>query len=311
MEIIQLDDNYKNIRPISITLGNFDGMHIGHQQLLEKVVKLSRETKTKSSILLFDNHTSVQTEHKIEQLTSIKDKLQILSHFPIDLVFVLPFTKKIQSLSPFSFVSSVLIEQLDVKKIIVGQDYRYGYKASGTVKDLIDQTDDHRVQVIVLPDKVVNRNKVSSTMIRNLLKNGCIEEANHLLGRPYEIEGTVVMGNQRGAAMGFPTANLDFTFKYLIPGDGVYITQTEVGSEKYYSLTNIGNNPTFPGDHQTVETYIRNFSRNIYGETVRNIFLKKLRDDYKFESKEALIEQMKRDEEQLIHQIKLYNSTKI
>lgn len=300
MEIIDLL-NYNETRfNTAIALGNFDGIHIGHQQLIETMVSKSKKLGIKSSLLLFKSHTkAIIDNNKPKMITNNQQKFKIAENLGVDIIYLLDFDDKIMKLSGEEFVKNIIIDKMNGKLVVVGFDYRFGYKASGNAEYLMELGKKYGVDVIVV-DPIYNANEViSSSIIRDLIANGNIVDASSMLGRPYSILGRVIPGKNRGTKLGFPTANIEPIDNYVIPKNGVYMTNTIVDNKKYLSATNIGYNPTFNEDVLKIETFILGFEGNIYGKTLEIEFIDFLRDDIKFQSKEALIDQMKMDIEMI------------
>ncbi|CCQ93059.1 Riboflavin biosynthesis protein RibF [[Clostridium] ultunense Esp] len=301
MEIIDLNNYEESRYETGVALGNFDGIHIGHQHLIKDNIDKAKERNLKSSVLLFKNHTKTildkEGKSKLEIITPYNQKLEILDRLGVDLIYTINFDKNLMKLSPEEFVRSILIDRLNAKLVTVGFDYRFGHKAAGDSEYLIHLGKEEGFQVNIIEPIYVNEEVVSSTLIRNLIKSGSIEKANNLIGRYYSIVGQVVKGRSRGSKIGYPTANLRLEHEYVIPKTGVYKTITILGDKEYISLTNIGYNPTFNEDELKIENYILNFNNNIYGKHMEVKFLEFIRDDIKFNTTQELIEQIKRDVE--------------
>lgn len=298
MEVIDLLDYNETRFSTAIALGNFDGIHIGHQQLIKKMVYRSKELGIKSSLLLFKSHTkTIVDNNRPSMITSNQQKFRIAEELGVDIIYLLDFNDNIMKLSGEEFVRDIIMNKMNGKLLVVGFDYRFGYKASGDSNYLKELGVKNNIEVVVL-DPVYQEDKViSSSIIRELISAGNMSEVSKMLGRSYSIIGKVIPGKNRGNKLGFPTANIELTDNYVIPKNGVYMTNTIVDNKRYVSATNIGYNPTFSENTLKIETYILEFEGNIYGKTLEVEFLDFLRDDIKFESKEALIEQMKLDVE--------------
>ncbi len=296
MEIIDLL-NYNETRfNTAIALGNFDGIHIGHQQLIKTMVSKSKELGLKSSLLLFKSHTkTIVDNNKPNLITNNQQKFEIAEDLGIDIIYLLDFDEKIMKLSGEDFVKDIIIKKMNGKLVTVGFDYRFGYKASGDSKYLTELGEKYNIEVIVLSPVYKDHEIISSSRIRELIGNGNITDVSNILGRPYSIIGKVIPGKNRGNKLGFPTANIEPIDNYVIPKNGVYITYTIIDDKIYISATNIGYNPTFNEDILKIETHILDFNENIYGKTLEIQFLDFLRDDIKFENKEDLIKQMEID----------------
>ena len=296
MEIIDISD-YKEIRfNTAIALGNFDGIHLGHQQLIKTMVNKSKELGLKSSLLLFKNHTKTILNIKTPGIiTSNQQKIQIAEDLGIDIIYMLAFDENVMKLSGEDFVKNIIINKMNGKLLVVGFDYRFGHKASGNADYLKELGEKHSIEVIVLDAIIRKETVLSSTQVRVLIENGNMEEVTAILGRPFALTGNVIHGANRGNKLGFPTANLKLEENYVIPKTGVYMTNTILNGKCYLSATNIGYNPTFEGNKLKIETYIIDFNESIYDQDLKIEFIEYLREDIKFDNKEELIIQMKND----------------
>jgi len=300
MEIIDLNGYEEKRFETAVALGNFDGVHVGHEHLIRDNIKKAKEMNLKSSVLLFKNHTRTtltnEGKPKLKIITPYEKKVNIIEKLGIDLIFSIDFDKNIMSLSPEDFVEKFLIKKLNSKLVTVGFDYRFGYKAKGDSRLLKKLGSDLGFKVNIIEPIYIEGELISSTRIRQLIKSGLISKANKFLGKKYSISGRVIKGDSRGAGMGFPTANLKLTDDYVVPKIGVYETITLLeGGERYRSLTNIGYNPTFDGKELKIETHILNFEGNLYDKDIEISFIDYIRDDIKFDTVEELIKQIQLD----------------
>lgn len=297
MEVIDLNKNNHNINieESVIGLGNFDGLHLGHIELIKKVKYISNKKKVKSAILLFKKHTLCTINNNNDFiLTTFKDKIEILKEFNIDYVFTLNFNDELKLMNSECFLK-LLKEKTDFKYLVVGKDYRFGNKAKGNILTLKLAEKKYKFTTIVIDDYTKDNVFVKSTKIRELLKKGNIKKANKLLNRSYSINGIVIHGKGRGTGLGFPTANLLNKSNYLIPKEGVYLTNTIINNKRYNSITSIGYNDTFNDGELKIETNIINFNDDIYGQIIKIEFLDYIRNNIKFDSKEDLILQIQKD----------------
>ncbi|SHI00019.1 bifunctional riboflavin kinase/FAD synthetase [Sporanaerobacter acetigenes] len=297
MKIIKYEKNNTINAKTAVALGNFDGLHIGHQKLIETMIKESRIKKLKSSVLLFNNHTKTVLNNvkAPEILTTNEQKTELLESLGLELIYSMDFNAEIMKLSPEEFVKKILIDRLNAKLVVVGFDYKFGYKATGDSEVLKQLGKNYGFEVIIIGPVYSGDNIVSSTLIRDLLKKGKVKEASELLGRPFTMNGKVISGEKRGKSMGFPTANLSIEYNYLIPKFGVYKTKTVVNNKEYLSLTNVGTNPTFDEAKIHIETHILDFNENIYGEKISIKYLDFIREEIKFNTKGELMVQVKND----------------
>lgn len=275
--------------PIGLTIGNFDGVHIGHQALIKKLIAESKKRNLTPSVMTFEPHPKefFISENAPSRLTTLREKLEFFLDYGIEKVFVCAFNQKFSNISSEAFMGQILKEQLKVQLLIVGDDFRFGSKRQAGIEDLKKNA----FELFEIPEIDLNGKRVSSTRIREGLKEGRIQEVNQFLGRPYTISGKVVEGDKRGRQMGFPTANIHM--KHLRPAlTGVYAVK--LGNRN--GVANLGVRPTIAGTPKLLlEVHLLNFNEDIYGQHVQVTFLEKIRDEMKFENINALIEQIKKD----------------
>lgn len=286
-----------NEMPLAACMGYFDGLHLGHQHLFNETIRLAKENNLESAIITFDPDpwTILHNNNNVKHLTPIKEKLLTASKLGVDHMITITFSKDVSKLSPEQFIEYYLIP-LNVRTLVVGEDFRFGHKGQGNVAYLKEHASAHFDTVVVDIDRSDNV-KIGTTAITQSLLKGNVEAANAMLGRDYVISGFVVDGQKQGRKIGFPTANMLIVDEYVIPGEGVYAGRVSVKGKTYDSLISIGHNPTFNHTQKlSVETHILDFNEDIYGEHIKQSFMIKLRDQIKFDSIEALIDQMKNDE---------------
>lgn len=305
IRIYDLNSDLPDLEKKVVALGYFDGVHLGHQKLMKRNVALSKKYGYTPSILLFKENTSTTVKNENQYLSSLEDKVEILSKLGIKTFCLVDFDENFMKLTPKDFIKTIIAEKLNAKIIIVGDDYRFGYKASGNVATLRKYEDIFAYTADIVEFEMEDdQEKISSGHLRDLVRQGEISKANKYLGRNYKIRGKVVHGKQRGRLLNFPTANLKPSFPYVVPTDGVYLTLTNIRGKDYYGLTNIGSNPTFEeGDDKKIETYIFDFNQSIYDENISIEFIEFLRPDYKFSSAEELIAQMNKDKKEGLNYI--------
>ncbi|MBZ9687896.1 bifunctional riboflavin kinase/FAD synthetase [Clostridium estertheticum] len=305
MEIIK--DNFKTKfkYPTYIALGSFDGLHLGHMYLINRTVELSKENNAKSMICTFKNHPlSVINKEICPKLIMDNDtKLGLLENTGIDIVNLVNFDKEFMKITPEAFIKN-MVKFYNAKGIVVGFNYRFGYKNLGDVEMLQKYSSILGYKLYVCEAISVNNEVVSSSSIRHLIAEGDIIKANELLGRPHTITGEVIKGKQLGRTIGFPTVNLNYKKQYILPKGGVYYTLAEYDNNIYKAITNIGYNPTVEGGKLSVETYILNFDKQIYGEIVKIYFVNRIRDEVKFDTIEELRQQLIKDKEYALKQKK-------
>lgn len=271
-------------------IGFFDGVHIAHQALFVETFKTAKQYQKKPVIITFDKHPqSVIFDLDFKYITPLSKKSEILHQMGFEDVYVIAFDKTIAQLKPEDFIESYL---KDLYALVCGFDFKFGVGGQGTVLDLKKH---QTFETIVIEEKRISEQKIGSSLIRDLLRAGQVEAATVLLGRYYSVSGEVISGEQKGRLIGYPTANIE-TLDYIIPKKGVYATQTKLDGIVYDSMTSIGHNPTLNTRHAlSVETYIFDFNEMIYGEHIETYFVKRLRDEIKFDSVSALIKQIDQD----------------
>jgi riboflavin kinase/FMN adenylyltransferase len=297
MEIIKGIENLKKpIKNPVVTLGNFDGVHLGHQRIFEKVKQEAIKTGGESVVVTFEPHPMkiLLPEQCPPLLTPFKKKMMLIEQTGVDKVLCILFTIAFAELSPVEFVKGVLMEKIGAKKVFVGYNYRFGKGKSGNATSLKEICAQFGIEVEVVEALTVDDTIVSSSKIRELIRKGEVKKASSLLGRDYLIIGRVIEGTKRGHALGFPTANLEMT-EELYPKPGVYVVRVLRHGRSYNGVANIGFNPTFDGASVSLEVHLLNFDGEIYGEELQVSFSERIRDELRFYSTEALIEQIRKD----------------
>lgn len=291
MEVIRTKVDYDG----TVTaLGNFDGLHVAHMTIIRNGIKYAKENGLKSGVLLFEKNTKTLTQGGVELITPNEAKLELLEREKPDFVYMENFDKEFMQKSPEEFVK-YLVENLKVKAVCVGYDYSFGYKAMGDVEMLKKFGEKYGFKVFVTDAIKIDGRIVSSTYIREVIKNGDMEEAERFLGRRYCIEGNVIHGLQNGRKMGIPTANVDYDINMALPKPGVYAGITYVDGRRLKSVINVGKNLTFDAEKLTVESHILDFDEDIYDKYIRVSFAKRLRGVIKFSSMEELKNQIHHD----------------
>lgn len=284
----------------AIALGNFDGVHIAHSKIIASCVSYAKKHGLQSGVLLFENHTSTLLDDKrITLLTPLSEKIKLIEQLGVDFIFLKSFDKATMHMTCQTFFD-YLKNELCANALFAGFDYRFGYKASGDSTLLSSLCIKNNIFCSICEQITIDSTPVSSTLIRELVSQGSVSDAQKYLNRYYAIEGEVVKGKQIGKKMGIPTANISYNKDKQLPSDGVYFGYTIVDGKKYKSIINIGKNPTFNAQQRTVESHIPNFSEIIYGKYARLEFVDKLRDEMKFESINALKEQINKDIERIM-----------
>ena len=286
---IQNSNNY-------IALGSFDGLHIGHLSLIYKVVEIAKKNNGKSMVFTFKNHpkTLIYKEHVPKLLMDNDRKVEILTTHKVDIVCFQEFNLEFMKMTPEEFVE-FLVFKYNVKGFVVGFNYKFGYKNLGNVELLQKLQNKYGYKLCVMDPCTYKEQVISSTRIRKSLEDGDVLDASKMLSLPYVLSGKVVHGKKLGRTMGFPTANLKYNQNFILPKVGVYYTNIKVNNKIYKGITSVGNNPTVDGENLTIETYILDFNKDIYGEKIDISFIKKIRDMKKFNGVEELKDQLEKD----------------
>lgn len=284
-----------------VVLGNFDGVHKGHQQLF-KVARIEANKRGLDSVVFsfYPHPTWVIGKHPKSLLMSRRDKKLMVEHLGMDVLVEYPFTKDFASISPEEFFKEILIKKLKARVLVVGSNYYFGKDKAGNPESLQQLGLEYDVEVRVVEAVMENHQMISSSQIRKFILDGEIESANEMLGHPYMIVGNVVQGKQLGRTLGFPTLNLIADPDRVYPPNGVYATKVKVYSKTYLGMTNIGYNPTVNGEIKMIETHLFDFNQNIYGQSVEVDFYHFIRPEQKFENVEALQEQLCKDQTKIL-----------
>jgi riboflavin kinase/FMN adenylyltransferase len=278
------------------TIGNFDGVHIGHQELIKLAVKKGKEKNLRTMAITFDPHPikCIKPGDHPPIITPLEQKIELLKSSGIDDILVIEFSKEFASLTACEFTEDILVKILKVKAVVVGKDYMFGKNRKGNIDLLKEFGKKHDFEVFVPEFVKFSEKRISSTLIRKSVMNGKLDEAKKMLGRYYQIRGTVVHGRNRGNTIGFPTANLELIDE-LCPKTGVYAVIPEIDGVKYKGVANIGYSPTF-GDHKfTVEVHFMDFNEDLYGRKIKVSFIQRLRGEKKFSGIEELSAQISKD----------------
>ena len=282
-----------------IALGSFDGLHQGHLTLVDKIIELSKTNYGESIVYTFLNHPRnlINKNNSLKLLLDNDTKVNILKERGVDKVYFEEFNEEFMKYSPEEFIKH-LCNKFNVKGIVIGFNYRFGYKNIGDISLLEQLSKKYDYELYVMEPCTYKSEVISSTRIRNELLLGNVEEALHMITRPYSITGEVIHGKKNGRLMGFPTANVKYSNMFILPKIGVYYTNVEWNNKIYKGITSVGKNPTFEGENITLETYILDFNEEIYGDEITVYFIKKIRDEKKFASMEELKKQLDKDKKQ-------------
>lgn len=286
-----------DIEPSVIAFGNFDGIHLGHQEIIKKSVKSAEVSNIKSSVFTFSNHPKnlISGEMTVKNILYPEEKAAIIESFGIDYLFNIPFDEKIKNMDPMVFIDELLVGKLKMKEAYCGFNFRFGHTGKGTPQLLMREGERCGFGLHVLQPFKVDGNIVSSTLIRDLIAEGKVDQCHKYLGRYYSIGGDVQVGNKIGRTIGFPTSNILVDETMVTPLNGVYVTFCIYNGVRYPSITNAGVRPTIGDYAKNVETHIFNFDKELYGKHIKVEFLMKIRDELKFNDVEQLKDQIKKD----------------
>jgi riboflavin kinase / FMN adenylyltransferase len=299
MEIIRVREKiFQNFSKPSIALGNFDGVHLGHREILRRTVETAHSKGRDAVVYTFDPHPRLVLNQApdIPQITTADEKASILESLGIDVLVLAEFTKEFAKQTPDSFIQDTLVEELAIKNLFVGENYRFGRGREGTPDHLRKMGQVFGFVVNIVPSVRVAGEVVSSTLIRKLIQAGKIGPANEMLGRSFSIKGKVIHGHRRGKGLGYPTANIK-PDKKLCPPDGVYAVFCKFSDHVYPSVMNIGMNPTFHDRKTSFEVHVLDFSEELYGSTIQLFFIERLRSEQTFGTVDELKSQIAKDVE--------------
>ncbi|GAA4800985.1 bifunctional riboflavin kinase/FAD synthetase [Litoribaculum gwangyangense] len=298
MSKIKNIETYKSSEPTVVTIGTFDGVHIGHQKIIKRLINSGKLNGLKSVILTFFPHPRMvlQKDSNIKLINTIDERYAILDALGLDNLLIKKFTKEFSRLSAEDFVKYILVEKLNAKKVIIGYDHRFGRNRNADINDLKLFGETYGFDVEEISAQDIDEVAVSSTKIRKALNEGDIEKANSFLGYHFMLSGTVVKGRGLGKQLQYPTANILIEEAYkLIPKQGVYIVKSNINNTVFYGMMNIGINPTVDGNKQSIEVHFFDFDKDIYGTKIQIDILQRIRDEEKFESIEGLKTQLAND----------------
>ena len=298
MKIFHSINEFHSDKKTILTLGTFDGVHIGHRSILKKLNENTENGKFESVVLTFFPHPRIVLQGKsdLKLLNTINEKIDLLDKIGIQNLIIHPFDANFAELSAEEFVKTILVDQLHIQKIIIGYDHRFGKNRTANIDDLTAFGLKYGFEVEQLSAQEINEISISSTKIRTALEDGEINLANEYLGYAYFLSGTVVKGKQLGRTIGFPTANIELEEAYkLVPKNGVYVVAAEIDEKTVYGMMNIGFNPTVQGKNRTIEVHFFDFDSNIYNRHIRVAILQRIRSEEKFGSVELLTNQLKKD----------------
>jgi riboflavin kinase/FMN adenylyltransferase len=300
---LKVIENYKNFKVSKksiVTIGTFDGVHIGHQKIMEQLVAGAQQKNVNSVLLTFFPHPRMvlQKDNSLKLINTIAEKIKILEKTGLDYLIIHPFDKEFSRLTAFDFVRTILVNHLNTSELVIGYDHRFGKNREGNFEQLQEYGHMYDFKVTEIPAQDINQISVSSTKIRNAISKAEIEKANEYLGYPFSLEGTVVSGEKLGNTIGYPTANIALLESYkLTPKTGAYLIRSLVNGNTVYGMMNIGNRPTVNGAQETIEVHFFDLDEDLYGQELTIELLTFLREEQKFNSLEALKKQLFLDKE--------------
>jgi riboflavin kinase / FMN adenylyltransferase len=293
-------EDFKGVKNPVVTTGTFDGVHIGHQTIINRLKEIAKKEDGETVLLTFFPHPRMvlfPEDDSLKLINSPEEKIELLEQYGIDHLIILPFTKEFSRLSSIDYIRKILVKKIGIKKLIIGYNHHFGRNREGSFEHLKEFAPIYGFEVEEIPAQDIDHVNVSSTKIRKALQEGDIETANNYLGHHYSLRGAVIEGKKIGNGIGFPTANIQIAENYkLIPAVGVYAVDVLLGNEKFKGMLSIGHNPTLGNNPLTIEVNIFNFDKDIYGEKIIILFKSYLRGELKFENLDLLKEQLKKDQ---------------
>lgn len=300
MKIVHNTSEFTSNEQTFVTIGTFDGVHYGHQKIIEKLVAEAKKADKKSVLLTFFPHPRMvlQKDASLELLNTIEERAYLLEKTGLDYLIIHPFSREFSRTSALEFVRDILVNQLNISKLIIGYDHHFGKNREGNITQLKEYSHLYDFTVEEIPAQDIDDVSVSSTKIRRALHSGNLKTANNYLGYEFMLNGTVVNGKKLGGKIGYPTANIDVKETYkLIPKTGVYVVKSIIKEKVVFGMMNIGNRPTVNGNHQTIEVHFFDFNEDLYHQNLTIQMIYFLTDEQKFDSVALLIHQLKKDEE--------------
>lgn len=292
----------------SVTIGTFDGVHLGHQIILKKVVKTAKESNGKSVLITFWPHPRFilkPEDDSLKLLTTFEEKMKLIEEIGVDYIVKLKFTPEFSRLSADQFVNQILVHGISTDRLFIGYDHHFGNNREGNIDFLKNHANDYGFEISEIPRQDIDDISVSSTKIRTALNNGNIPLATSLLGRSYSLTGKVIHGEKRGRSIGFPTANIQVSESFkLLPGDGAYAVKVSQGDNEFDGMLNIGFRPTLGGSVKTIEVHLFNFVGELYDEILTIKFIEFIRAEMKFDSLNELKDQLKKDKQKALEILK-------
>ena len=306
MKVYRHLDEFQKVNNAVVTIGTFDGVHIGHRKIISRLTEVAKQINGESVILTFFPHPRMiinPEDVNLKLITTINEKAKLLEGLGVDHLIITPFTRDFSNLSAETYIKQILVDKIGTRKIIIGYDHHFGKDRQGDLKELQNCSSDYNYEVEEIPEQDIHDVAISSTQIRQALLKGDVETANEFLGYPFSLYGRVIKGDQLGRTMGFPTANLLIEENYkLIPRDGIYAVKVKIDSDSqvYNGMAYIGNRPTINGMSKNIEVNIFDFSRDIYRQYITIEYHHFIRDDMRFDNMDELKAQITKDKQSAI-----------
>lgn len=303
MSILQHSASFSPKTKTTVTVGTFDGVHLGHQKIIAKLVAAAKKNGSASTLLTFDPHPRkvVQPNATVTLIQTLEERAETLAHLGLQHMVVHPFTKAFSQLSAADYVKEFLVDMLDIDQIIIGHNHRFGKNRTASVEDLQHFGNIYGFKVTQISAEEIDNISISSTKIRTALAMGDVATAHAFLGHPFTLSGSVIEGQQRGRTIGFPTANIAVNHPdKIIPKNGVYAVRVHLKNTERLGMMNIGTNPTVNGEHRSIEVHIFDWSDDIYNKPIQVSLIERIRDELKFDSIEALRKQLEKDKEVIL-----------
>ena len=309
MEVIHNISNYQPRKAGVLTIGTFDGVHIGHQKIISNLVASAKQENLCGIVLTFFPHPRMvlQKDSKLKMIDTLEEKRKILESLGVEVLIIQPFTIEFSRMTATEYTRDILVNSLNISKLIIGYDHRFGRNREATVHDLKEFGANYEFEVEEIPAQDIESIAVSSTKVRNAIISGDMKKANQYLVRPFSVSGNIIKGDKIGRKIGYPTANLEIKEDYkLQPQNGVYLVQCHLNNKRYFGMMNVGKRPTVSGKKKRIETYFFNFEGDLYGEDLKIDLLEKIRDEQKFDSLDSLGNQLGIDENSCLKLIPKY-----
>lgn len=298
MSILAQSASFSSKIKTTVTVGTFDGVHLGHQKIISKLVETAKANGSAPTLLTFDPHPRkvVQPNSSVDLIQTLEERAETLAHLGLKHMVVHPFTKAFSQLSAAEYVKEFLVDMLNIDQIIIGYNHRFGKNRTASVEDLKRFGEIYDFKVMQISAEEIDTISISSTKIRAALAEGDVVTAHTFLGHPFTLSGTVVKGEQRGRTIGFPTANIAVNHPdKIIPKNGVYAVRVQLQNKERLGMMNIGTNPTVNGENRSIEVHIFDWSASIYNQPIQVSLIERIRDELKFDSLETLQKQLEKD----------------